>query len=154
LLAVAAYAKADDEKSLVQILTCNLQGDRHSIYDSWKILEPRATKLGDGSYKIAGRFRFGDVCIENAQVAAAFGVFTTIASLCNGDPKSFIDFLKTTESNPAPRATPPVPGMVAAFEAPKYMLTLFHGEPALEAKPDPASKRLVYLCAHQFSGAQ
>jgi hypothetical protein len=154
LLTVAASATADDEKSIAQILTCNLQSDNQNFSNSWKLLEPRAAADGHGGYRIAGRYRVGELCIENARIAAAFHVFVATASLCGEGTAPLIDFLKTTESGLTPKTTPPKPGLIAAFEAPKYTAVLYRGEPQIGGEPDPASKRLSYMCAYQAAGPQ
>jgi hypothetical protein len=153
LLTVCTYAGADNETDVVDILTCNLKGGDQHFSDAAQALEARAKSDGNGGYRIEGPFRLGELCIRNAHFAGAFGVFMASASLCSGDAKPFIDFLKTRQSKLTLKAPPP--GVISAFEAPNFGVSLFRGEPSLRAEVNnPASKRLSYSCAYAGSGPQ
>jgi len=155
LLSAFSADAADDDSLLAQLLTCRQPAGPTAGAAASKALEARATAGADGIWKIAGRIQAGKLCIENAQMSAAFGVMMASGSVCDGEPAALIDFLKRSDSGLKPAAEAPHPGMVAAFEAPKYAITLYRGEPGFKgSRPDPADQRLSYMCSYQGSGPQ
>jgi hypothetical protein len=153
LLTVCAYAGADNETDFVDILTCNLKGGDQHFSDAAQALEARAKSDGNGGYRIEGPFHLGELCIRNANFAGSFGVFMASASLCSGDAKPLIDFLRTRQSKLISKA-PPSLGVISVFEAPNFGVSLFYGEPSLRVETNPKSKRLSYFCIYAGSGPQ
>jgi len=155
LLLLSAAHAADDDALLAQLLTCNPSPDHRIRTTMMKSLEARSTPDGDGRAKISGRIQVGKLCIENAQLTGSFGVLMASGSMCDGEPASLADFLKQTKSDLKPAGAALPPHVLAAFEAPKYSMALYRGEPGFDfAPPDPASKHLSYFCAFQESGPQ
>jgi hypothetical protein len=146
---------ADDDALLAQLLTCNPSADHRIRTTMMKSLKARSTPDGDGRAKISGRIQVGKLCIDKAQLTGAFGVLMASGSVCDGEPASLTDFLKQTRSDLKPADATPPPQVLAAFEAPKYSMVLYRGEPGFDfALPDPASKHLSYRCSFQESGPQ
>lgn len=154
LLAPTVHA-ADDDTLLAQLLTCQPAEDARVRMNMLKVLEARSTKNGDGRAKIGGRIQVGKLCIDNAELAAAFGVFMATGSMCDAEPAPLTDFLQQTKSDVKPTHPAPPAHVLAAFEAPKYSMTVYRGEPGFQPKiQEPASQRVSYLCAFQESGPQ
>lgn len=155
LLPSLAAQAGEDDRLLAELVTCQQAANTQARSTALKVLQARSTSDGNGSQNIQGRIQVGDLCIENAQVSGAFGTFLASGNVCDGDPAPLIDFLKRSQSGLQPAALSSDPNMVAAFEAPKYSIALYHGEPGFRpGLPDPASKRLSFICGYQGSGPQ
>lgn len=150
----SASVVAEPEVPLARVLTCNLQADTPYFSGAENALKGRTINDDHGGMRIAGPLHFGDLCIENVYVAAAFGVFAVAARLCDGEPKPLTDFVRRVEPGLEPNPIPLQPGFVAIYQAPRYSLVIFRGEPGLPAEPDPTSARLSYTCTYVGSGPQ
>jgi hypothetical protein len=152
LSAGAACAAAQDDVGMARLLTC-LQPDSRDAARATAALHARAQDDGRGGLRVAGPVRAGGLCIENAQVMAAFGGLMIMGTLCDGaGPQALTDFVRGVQGGLAEKAAPARPGMLGVFEAQDYTLAVFRGEPGRE--PDPASKRIGYTCGYVGSGPQ
>lgn len=151
---MTVYAASEDETALAKVLACHIDADDFALVKTAAILKARSTRDSDDGWQISGRVQAGRVCLDNVKVAAAFGVFMAIGSVCEGESQSIVDFVNSTKRDLKPAAIPLQPGMMEAFDAPDYSFVLYRGEPNMPFVPDPSSQHISYVCTYRFSDAR
>ena len=146
--------EAGNDQELLGALTCWLDRDIKSLARISRYMESKAEKTADGDWYLSERIRGDEACVEHATVAAAFGVYMTVAAVCDGDVESFKRFLVRGKGLAQEVAPPDHPAALAAFQAPNYSLVLFRGEPVPGREPDPASSTVSYICTYRGGGPQ
>lgn len=152
-LATSQIARAGNDAGLLDLLTCNAQANPVLAVDASSDLNARGKQSDDGTY-LAGPIRSRDVCIERATVSGGFGVLMVSASVCEGKIRALEAYLARTNIRLRTKAEPPGPGVIKAFEAPKFSFVLFYGAPDFKAAPDPSSSTISYICGLTAGGPQ
>lgn len=153
LLALSAVAPAQPVPADLPLLTCAVPLDDRSRYANWEQLKPRATEGPDGELRLAGTLRMGELCIQDVQVVAAFGVALVSATLCTSTEEPLLKYIQTSRSGwSRVKDEERPPGVLAVFDAPEETnLIIYRG--SLD-KPDASSRVLGYTCTKKYSGHQ
>jgi hypothetical protein len=152
LLTCASTAHATEEE--LEALTCSqVAGNPSEEWILWKSIESRARKTGDGQLALDGPVRSGALCIEQVTIVGSFGVLVVAAKVCSASIEPLRSFILSRNPELEPVAAE-APGILAEYKAPKRFLSFFSGPPSTEVNPDPESKELSFICAHETSGAQ
>lgn len=153
LMLSACLARAGDGQ--LEALTCTaaLHSDPAAV-NVWKELQSRGRRIGDGQFVLDGRFTSGNLCIQNANVGAAFGVLVVVAEVCEDSAEPLRDFVLSRRPDLRPSSPPLANGVLAEYQSAKVAFSLFKGAPSLVPTPDPGSHRVSYVCSFQSGGAQ
>jgi hypothetical protein len=148
--ASTAYATEQE----LEALTCSqVASDPSEESDLWKSIESRARRTGHGQFDLDGPVCSGELCIERVTIVGSFGVLVVAAKVSGASFEPLRSFVLSRNPELQPVAAK-APGILAAYEAPKRLLSFFSGAPSVEVNPDPGSKDVSFICAHESSGAQ
>lgn len=136
----------------VDLLTCNFAKAGQFIPSAWGRLHPLESP--DGTLVVTGPVREQGLCIQNATIAAAFGVFTVTAELCNSTAQPLLDWLAKNRSSLQRSTAKTQPGIIANFGNEKDSLSVFYGRASTHWKYDPTNQQISFFCGVTASGSQ
>jgi hypothetical protein len=111
--AILVLPEATAQDSDIDLLTCNLSKGTDFPSPYWDHLHYRETT--DGTFLVPGPVREQKLCIQNATIAAAFGVYMVTGELCNSTPEPFFDWLAKNRPSLHRATSDSKPGLIATF---------------------------------------
>jgi hypothetical protein len=157
-MSIAAHASAA-EVSDIDLLTCNVGSGMQPFPSAyWDHLHYVATP--EGGFVVPGPIRAQGLCIQNANIAAGFGVYMVVGELCNLTPQPLFDWLAKNRPSLPRSKTDVEPRLLAAFRNQKESVSIFYGRASLQSRAaddlrqDTKERQLSYACSLKGSGPQ
>lgn len=151
-IAFSAHASEPSAAAIVEVLTCNTKLTEQQAVLSLQSGWFREAGAAEDGFELVKPVQSEGVCIKQAKVFGAFGVFMAVGQVCDGK----FDALKATFDKQFPE------GSGTALESGQLLMgksqtdvgMIYRGLATMPPKPTVGAREVAFLCARRMGGTQ